>query len=110
MIVMAYPVPKPAPSWQIGPNLFRDYQQQALLLQFLSRFKNPLVILLLVACAISAFIGEITNFVIISIMVLFSVTLDFVQEHRAGKATESLRHSVSVKARVVAMVNRWTCR
>ncbi|OAI13517.1 magnesium-translocating P-type ATPase [Methylomonas koyamae] len=34
-------------------------------------------------------------------MVLFSVTLDFVQEHRAGKAAESLRHSVSVKARVM---------
>jgi Mg2+-importing ATPase len=81
--------------------LFRDRQQQALLLQFLLRFKNPLVILLLVASAISAFIGEITNFVIISIMVLFSVTLDFVQEHRAGKAAESLRHSVSVKARVM---------
>ncbi|NJA06256.1 magnesium-translocating P-type ATPase [Methylococcaceae bacterium WWC4] len=86
---------------EVGPNLFRDRQRQALLLQFLSRFKNPLVILLLVASAISAFTGEITNFVIISIMVLFSVTLDFVQEHRAGKAAESLRHSVSVKARVM---------
>ncbi|WKJ92269.1 magnesium-translocating P-type ATPase [Methylomonas montana] len=86
---------------EFGPNLFRDRQQQSLLLQFLSRFKNPLVILLLVASAISAFTGEITNFVIISVMVLFSVTLDFVQEHRAGKAAESLRHSVSVKARVM---------
>ncbi|WP_020485185.1 magnesium-translocating P-type ATPase [Methylomonas sp. MK1] len=86
---------------ECGPNLFRDHQQQALLLQFLARFKNPLVILLLVASAISAFTGELTNFVIISIMVLFSVTLDFVQEHRAGKAAESLRHSVSVKARVI---------
>jgi Mg2+-importing ATPase len=70
-------------------------------LQFLSRFKNPLVILLLVASAISALTGEITNFLIITVMVLFSVTLDFVQEHRAGKAAESLRHSVSVRARVI---------
>jgi len=69
--------------------------------QFLSRFRNPLVVLLLVAGAISAFTGEITNFVIITVMVLFSVTLDFVQEHRAGKAAESLRHSVSVRARVM---------
>ncbi len=86
---------------EFGPNLFRDRQQQSLVMQFLSRFKNPLVILLLVASAISAFTGEIANFVIIAIMVLFSVTLDFVQEHRAGKAAESLRHSVSVKARVM---------
>src|ERR1035437_7847874 len=79
---------------KFGPNLFRDHQEQPLWLQFLSRFKNPLVILLLVASAISAFTGEMTNFVIIAVMVLFSVTLDFVQEHRAGKAAASLRQTV----------------
>lgn len=69
-------------------------------LQFLSRFKNPLIILLLVASSVSALTGELTNFFIIAVMVLFSVTLDFVQEHRAGKAAASLRQSVSVRARV----------
>lgn len=63
---------------EFGPNLFRDHQERSLILQFLSRFKNPLVILLLVASAISAVTGEITNFLIITVMVLFSVTLDFV--------------------------------
>ncbi|WP_394752833.1 magnesium-translocating P-type ATPase [Crenothrix sp.] len=86
---------------KFGQNLFRDHQQKSLILQFLARFKNPLVILLLVASAISAFTGEMANFVIITVMVLLSVTLDFVQEHRAGKAAESLRHSVSVRARVI---------
>ena len=84
-----------------GPNLFRGLRQQSMLLQFLSRFKNPLVILLLAASAISAITGEVTNFIIISILVLFSVTLDFVQEHRAGKAAESLRESVEVRASLV---------
>ena len=98
----AYPVSRPVlGSPRFGPNLFRDHPEQPLWLQFLSRFKNPLVILLLVASAISALTGEITNFLIITVMVLFSVTLDFVQEHRAGKAAESLRHSVSVRARVI---------
>ena len=86
---------------EFGPNVFHDRQQQSLFVQFLSRFKNPLVVLLLVASAISALTGEITNFLIISALVLFSVTLDFVQEHRAGKAAESLRQSVSVRATVV---------
>lgn len=86
---------------KFGPNLFRDHQERSLILQFLSRFKNPLVILLLVASTISAFTGEMTNFVIITVMVLLSVSLDFVQEHRAGKAAESLRKSVSVQARVI---------
>ncbi|MBS0543357.1 MAG: magnesium-translocating P-type ATPase, partial [Proteobacteria bacterium] len=71
---------------RFGPNLFRDHQEKPLWRQFLSRFQNPLVVLLLVASAVSAMTGELTNFIIISVMVLFSVTLDFVQEHRAGKA------------------------
>lgn len=70
-------------------------------LQFLARFKNPLVLLLLVASAISAMTGEMTNFFIIFVMVTFSVTLDFVQEHRAGKAAASLRQSVSLRASVI---------
>jgi len=86
---------------KFGPNLFRDHKEHPLWLQFISRFKNPLIILLLVASAISAFTGEMTNFVIITLMVLFSVTLDFIQEHRAGKAAESLRKTVSVRARVI---------
>ncbi len=81
-----------------GPNQFRGRRQASMLLQFLSRFKNPLVILLLAASAISAITGEIANFIIISVLVMFSVTLDFVQEHRAGKAAESLRQSVEVRA------------
>ena len=86
---------------KFGPNLFSDHQEQPLWLQFLGRFKNPLVLLLLVASAISAITGELTNFFIIFVMVLFSVTLDFVQEHRAGKAAASLRQSVSVRASVI---------
>lgn len=85
----------------LGPNLFRDHQDRSLVWQFLSRFKNPLVLLLLGASLISIFTGELTNSLIIIVMVMFSVTLDFVQEHRAGKAAESLRQSVSVRATVL---------
>ncbi|SFI37510.1 magnesium-translocating P-type ATPase [Nitrosomonas sp. Nm34] len=84
-----------------GPNIFRDHHELPLFIQFLSRFKNPLIILLLVASAISAFTGEMTNFVIIMVMVISSATLDFVQEYRAGKAAESLRRSISVRAVVI---------
>ena len=85
---------------QFGPNLFREREERPLWLQFLARFKNPLILLLLAASAVSALTGELTNFLIITALVLFSVTLDFVQEHRAGKAAASLRQSVSVRARV----------
>ena len=86
---------------RFGPNLFRERQERSLLLQYLTRFKNPLVIILLVASAVSAFSGEVTNFLIISFIVLLSVTLDFVQEYRANAAAEKLRQSVSVRATVL---------
>ncbi len=84
-----------------GPNLFRGRHEKSLLLQYLTRFKNPLVIILLVASAISALTGELTNFVIISCIVILSVTLDFVQEYRANAAAEKLRQSVSIRAMVI---------
>ena len=86
---------------RFGPNLFRDRQERSAFSQFLTRFKNPLVIVLLVASGISAITGEVANFVIISFIVLLSVTLDFVQEYRAGKAAEKLRLAVSVRAAVM---------
>jgi Mg2+-importing ATPase len=86
---------------RFGPNRLRERREKSLLLQYLARFKNPLVIILLVASAVSAFIGEFTNFLIISIIVLLSVTLDFIQEHRANEAARKLRQSVSVRTLVL---------
>ena len=67
----------------------------------MARFKNPLVLVLLIAGLVSALTGEVANFAIISGMVLLSVTLDFFQEYRANAAAEKLRNSVSVRAAVV---------
>ena len=49
---------------RFGPNLFRERPARSLLLQYLTRFRNPLVIILLVASAVSTFTGEVTNFLI----------------------------------------------
>ncbi|MBI3301098.1 MAG: magnesium-translocating P-type ATPase [Deltaproteobacteria bacterium] len=86
---------------QYGPNVFTSHRKRVLLLEFLSRFRNPLVILLLAASGISALTGEVTSFVIISVIVLMSVTLDFVQEYRAGQAAETLKQSVAVRVSVL---------
>lgn len=86
---------------RFGPNLFRERKEKPLLVQYLIRFKNPLVIILLVASAVSAFTGEVANFLIISSIVLMSVTLDFVQEYRASAAAEKLKLSVSLRATVL---------
>ena len=84
-----------------GPNVLRPRRERALALQFLSRFGNPLIILLLAAATISAFMGDVASFVIIALVVVLSVTLDFVQEYRAGRAAERLKQSVALRATVV---------
>jgi Mg2+-importing ATPase len=86
---------------RFGPNVLRPRHSRALALQFLARFLNPLVLLLLAAATISAFVGDRTSFTIIVAMVVLSVTLDFVQETRAGHAAEALKRTVALRARVV---------
>ncbi len=86
---------------QFGPNLIHGERKRALVLQFLTKFRNPLVIILLIASALSAFTGDAAGFFIIATIVIISVTLDFVQEYRAGRAAERLRQSVAVRGQVL---------
>ena len=86
---------------QYGTNVFIDTPQHSLLRQFLKRFTNPLVIILLVASVVSALTGELTSFVLISTMVIMSVLLDFIQEYRAGQAAQRLRATVAIRASVL---------
>ena len=84
-----------------GPNRLQAPTQRALALQFLLHFKNPLVLVLLAASALSALTGDPSGALIIGTIVLLSVTLDFVQAHRAGQAAEKLALQVAVTASVL---------
>jgi Mg2+-importing ATPase len=81
---------------RFGPNQLHPVRRRMLLFQFLAKFRNPLVIVLLAASVIAAFSGDATSFLIISAVVFVSVLMDFVQEHKAGQAAERLRRSVAV--------------
>src|SRR5476651_2047487 len=81
-----------------GPNQAASVKRSPLWLQFLSRFRNPLIIILLVASGLSAATGDVASFAIVLTIVVVSMTLDFVQEVRAQNAVEALRRSVAVHA------------
>jgi Mg2+-importing ATPase len=81
-----------------GPNDAATVKRSPLWLQFLARFRNPLVIILLVASGLSAATGDVASFFIVVTIVSISMTLDFVQEVRAQNAVEALRRSVAVQA------------
>ena len=84
-----------------GPNALHERQRLSLSLKFLSRFRNPLVLILLAAAVISALTGDLASFIIISTIVLMSAVLDTVQEHRAEEAAEHLKVSVALKEQVL---------
>ena len=84
-----------------GANTLDARPRYSFLLKVLSRFRNPLVLILLVAAAISGFTGDVASLVIISVMVLFSVLLDSVQEYRAEAAAEQLKVSVALMEQVL---------
>lgn len=86
---------------QFGPNEITPRTARNAVAVFLSHFANPLALVLLGASAVSAFAGEAVNAVIITVIVCLSVTLDFVQERRSGKAAERLRESVALRATVM---------
>ena len=66
-----------------GPNDALVHRHRPLWQQTIDRLANPLIIILLLASALSAWTGEVTSFVIIVIIILLSVVLDVAQQRRA---------------------------
>ena len=85
---------------QYGLNTAATEKRRPLALQFLARFRNPLIVILLIASGMSAATGDVASFIVIAVIVLLSISLDFVQEVRAQTAVEALRRSVAVQATV----------
>ena len=56
-----------------GLNEFRDRPDRPLWLEFLRRFSNPLVLILIAASVISALTGEVASFLIIVVMVVVDI-------------------------------------
>src|ERR1019366_763705 len=83
-----------------GPNDAAVVKRSPLWLQFLSRFRNPLVIILLVASRLAPATRGGPGFLVLVTIVAISMTIDFVQEVRAQNAVEALRRAVAVQAMV----------
>ena len=92
---------------KIGPNEPVSSRRTSGLVQILLLFINPLAIILLVASAISAAVGEVLNASIIALMVLLSAALNFVQTYRSQRAVERIRKEVAPTATVLRDGN-WT--
>ena len=76
-----------------------SFQKDFILL--IRQFRSPLMILLLGAVILSAFLGDTSNVLIILFIVLSTGILSFFQERNAGKVVEKLQSLIALKCTVI---------
>jgi Mg2+-importing ATPase len=86
---------------EVGPNDPSALRRRSQLVELLILLANPLVVILLVASVISAFLGELANAAIVVTIVALSTMLNFVQTYRSQRAAARLREKVAPTATVL---------
>ncbi|MGB3416005.1 MAG: magnesium-translocating P-type ATPase [Mesorhizobium sp.] len=84
-----------------GPNAIGSKSGISAISVFARQFRSPLVLILVFAAIVSAFVGEGSEAVIIGIIVLASCLLSFTQEYGASRAMEALTARIARKATVL---------
>ncbi|MFN0213732.1 MAG: cation-translocating P-type ATPase [Saprospiraceae bacterium] len=74
-----------------GPNLLQEKKKKPLWLMFLLQFKDVMILILIAAAVISGLVGDLTDTIVILIIVFLNAIIGFVQEYRAGKAMDALK-------------------
>lgn len=86
---------------KFGFNELAEQEKLAWWKRFLAQFQDFMVLVLLGATLISAFLGEYVDAVTILAIVMINAVLGFIQEHRAEQSMEALKKMAAPTARVV---------
>lgn len=84
-----------------GRNEMKAARKKTAVESFLEQLNDPLIYVLIVAAAVSVFLGEISDAVIIGAVVMLNAVVGMLQEGKARKALESLKKLTSPKAMVI---------
>lgn len=74
-----------------GRNELKEKKKIPTWMLFLRQFKDFMILILIAAAVLSGFMGDMTDTIIILIIVLLNAIVGFVQEYRAEKAMEALQ-------------------
>ncbi len=83
-----------------GPNRVAHQARHTILGELIGRSINPLNLLLLSLATASYFLGDQRAAIVIAVMVVLSISLSFIQEHRSNNAADKLQRMVSISATV----------
>jgi P-type Mg2+ transporter len=84
-----------------GPNTLKGASHSSGILLFLSQFKSPITLLLIAAALLSMGLADLTDAVIILVIILISSFLGFWQEKGAAHAVEELLKLVQIRCRLL---------
>jgi len=84
-----------------GENVLREEVRETRLQVFLRQFKSVLIVILIIAAAISFFVGAYLDATAILIIVFLNALLGFSQEWQAGEAIEALKKMLVQHAVVI---------
>ncbi len=84
-----------------GPNEVVERERVSALRLLLGQFEDPIVLIFIASAAMSAFLGEVLDFAVISAITLFIVLLGFFQEYKAEEALEKLKALIVPTAKVL---------
>ena len=79
---------------EYGSNILSHRKETGIVKELLQRCRNPLVIQFLVICGVSFLMGDVRAATVVGAMIVLSVVLAYVQEHRSSKAVEKLKAMV----------------
>lgn len=86
---------------KFGLNTLKANSKSSVFFLFLSQFKSPITILLIIAALLSAGLGDIPDTIIILTIVLISSLLSFLQERGAANAVNELLKMVQLRCTVL---------
>lgn len=84
-----------------GPNVLPKKKKDSIIKIFFHELKDPIVLLLIAAIAISIFVGEYVDAVVIAFIVLIDAVMGAYQENRANKTADALDKLVEVDVNVI---------
>jgi Mg2+-importing ATPase len=84
----------------VGRNQVTLQARHTIVGELVGRSINPLNLVLLSLATASYFLGDQQAAIVIAVMVIRSISLGFIQEHRSNNAADKLRNLVSVSATV----------
>ncbi|MBW8310078.1 MAG: magnesium-translocating P-type ATPase [Candidatus Paracaedibacteraceae bacterium] len=84
-----------------GPNTFSIQSQSIFFYILLKQFKNPFLIMLLTCASLTGYLGEVSSFIIISLIISISMVIGISQEYVASRQVECLKTSVVLKSQVL---------